>query len=100
MAIARAVADVGTCGTIHAHVSRATTYSHGCEEDLAISLINFPLSRCSRRIRPIVSPISIPHSPLHAKAGSRQIGMRGSIDRANFARRNTFVPSIEDVLPR
>src|SRR6202522_2184359 len=27
--------------------------------------------KCSRRIRPIVSTISIPHRPLHAKAGSR-----------------------------
>ena len=37
----------------------------------AISRIDFPLSRCSRRIRPIVSTISIPHRPLRAKAGSR-----------------------------
>ena len=37
----------------------------------AISLIDFPLPRCSRRIRPIVSTISIPHRPLRAKAGSR-----------------------------
>src|SRR5271157_4582966 len=36
-----------------------------------ISLIDFPLPRCSRRIRPIVSTISIPHRPLRAKAGSR-----------------------------
>src|SRR5271165_2615388 len=36
-----------------------------------ISLIDFPLHRCSRRIRPIVSTISIPHRPLRAKAGSR-----------------------------
>src|SRR6202050_2641954 len=27
--------------------------------------------KCSRRIRPIVSTTSIPHRPLHAKAGSR-----------------------------
>ena len=37
----------------------------------AIFLIDFPLSKCSRRIRPIVSTVSIPHSPLRAKAGSR-----------------------------
>src|SRR5208282_1422715 len=36
-----------------------------------ISLIDFPLPRCSRRIRPIVSTISIPHRPLRAKAGRR-----------------------------
>src|SRR5208337_3630692 len=36
-----------------------------------ISLIDFPLPRCSRRIRPIVSTISIPHRPLRAKAGTR-----------------------------
>jgi hypothetical protein len=56
----KAVVNVGTCGTIHAHVQRTTTYSHGCEENLAISRIDFPLSRRSRRIRPIVSTISIP----------------------------------------
>ena len=63
----------------------------------AISLIDFPLPRCSRRIRPIVSTTSIPHRPLRAKAGrrpNREIG--GSILHAddapqgvNFARRNT-----------
>jgi hypothetical protein len=36
----------------------------------AISLIDFPLIKCSRRIRPIVSTISIPHRPLQTKAGS------------------------------
>src|SRR5208283_2506777 len=36
-----------------------------------ISLIDFPLPRCSRRIRPIVSTTSIPHRPLRAKAGRR-----------------------------
>jgi hypothetical protein len=37
-----------------------------------ISLIDFPLPRCSRRIRPIFSTTSIPtHRPLRAKAGSR-----------------------------
>ena len=30
----KAVVNVGTCGTIHAHVQRTTTYSHGCEENL------------------------------------------------------------------
>jgi hypothetical protein len=33
-------------------------------------LIDFPLIKCSRRIRPIVSTISIPHRPLQTKAGS------------------------------
>ena len=36
-----------------------------------ISLIDFPLPRCSRRIQPIVSTISIPYRPLRAKAGRR-----------------------------
>src|SRR5271157_2827108 len=64
----------------------------------AISLIDFPLPRCSRRIRPIVSTISIPPPP--ASRQSRQptkpeIG--GSIlddddapQGVNFARRNTL----------
>jgi hypothetical protein len=37
----------------------------------AISLIDLPWTKCSRRIRPIVSTTSIPHRPLRAKAGSR-----------------------------
>jgi hypothetical protein len=36
----------------------------------AISLIVLPLMKCSRRIRAIVSTISIPHHLLHDKAGS------------------------------
>src|SRR5437016_9201186 len=36
----------------------------------AISLIDLPLIKCSRLIRPIVSTISIPHRPLRTEAGS------------------------------
>ena len=43
----------------------------------AIYLIDFPLTKCSRRIRPIVSTISIPHRPLQTKAGSTQATIQG-----------------------
>ena len=39
--------------------------------DMMGELKLFGMPRCSRRIRPIVSTISIPHRPLRAKAGSR-----------------------------
>ena len=46
----------------------------------AISLIVLPLMKCSRRIRPIVSTVSIPHHPLGIKAGSATGQLvRGSI---------------------
>jgi hypothetical protein len=36
----------------------------------AISLIDLPLTKCSRRIRPIVSTISIPHRLLQIEEGN------------------------------
>ena len=65
----------------------------------AISLIDFPWTKCSRRIRPIVSTISIPHRPLRAKAGSRTNRKSGGQfwtpitppQGVNFARRNTLL---------
>ena len=43
----------------------------------AISLIDFPWTKCSRRIRPIVSTTSIPHHLLLDQAGSQQPSTQG-----------------------
>src|SRR5215471_1634982 len=46
----------------------------------AISLIVLPLTKCSHRIRAIVSTTSIPDHPLRTKAGSlRRLHFRGPI---------------------
>src|SRR5690606_23286877 len=50
----------------------------------AISLIVLPLMKCSRRIRAIVSTISIPDHLLHDKAGSATANLQG----VNFGRRS------------
>ena len=50
----------------------------------AISLTVLPLRKCSRRIRPIVSTVSIPRRPLQTKAGSHQVRLQG----VNFGRRS------------
>ena len=70
-------------------------------------MIDFPLPRCSRRIRPIVSTMSIPHRPLRAKAGSRPNRKSGgsnfgrrSTQGVNFARRNTRRMSVQVDLTR
>jgi hypothetical protein len=50
----------------------------------AISLIDLPFDKCSRRIRPIVSTISIPQRPLQSKAGRPTDQYEG----VNFGRRS------------
>jgi hypothetical protein len=45
----------------------------------AISVIDLPLTKCSRRIRPIVSTISIPHRLLQIEAGNPQAKIQGAI---------------------
>jgi hypothetical protein len=62
----------------------------------AISLIDLPLTRCSRRIRPIVSITSIPRHPLETKGSPTAQESGGSILDADppaqgvkFAGRNT-----------
>src|SRR5580693_602954 len=64
----------------------------------AISLIDLPLTRCSRRIRPIVSTTSIPRHPLETKRAAQQsriqgvnFGRRSPGSGVKFARRNTSI---------
>ena len=67
----------------------------------AICLIDLPRSRCSRRIRAIVSTISIPSPPARAKAGSRSFPRSGGQfwtpitpkTGSLFPRRNTRRPT-------
>src|SRR6516165_4590940 len=69
----------------------------------AISLIDLPLTRCSRRIRPIVSTTSIPRHPLETKRAAQQsriqgvnFGRRSPGSGVKFARRNTLVQPVHD----
>src|SRR5215468_5408987 len=51
----------------------------------AISLMVLPLRKCSRRIRPIVSTVSIPHPPAsNRKRAAHQANLQG----VNFGRRS------------
>ena len=50
-------------------------------------MIDFPLTKCSRRIRPTVSTISIPHHPLPGKQAAQQPSVQG----VNFQRRSPHV---------
>ncbi|MDR6305651.1 hypothetical protein GGQ85_003375 [Nitrobacter vulgaris] len=60
------VVDAATAG----HLSTFRTVFRDTFRSRAISLIVLPLMKCSRRIRAIVSTISIPDHLLHDKAGS------------------------------
>jgi hypothetical protein len=51
----------------------------------AISLIDLPLTRCSRRIRPIVCTISIPHRPPLPKRTAQNSGCRSPSSEAQSA---------------
>src|ERR1700688_2146036 len=52
----------------------------------AISLIVLPLMKCSRRIRPIVSTVSIP--PLTARFESKRAAQQVNLQGVNFGRRS------------
>ena len=70
----------------------------------AISLIDLPLTKCSRRIWPIVSTINIPDRPLaNAKRAAHQAKFGGSILEADplfkrviFAGRITVIDTVDD----